>query len=191
TSEEARRDTSWIQRLSADEVAGFDAALAHAKATGKSWLSMSADDFPLPDAARKALKRAFATAQGRWGMCLLKGFPVDRWSEDDAKLAYWGMGLHAGVARTQNPASQYMNDVRDEGAVYKAANGRSRGYNTKAGLDFHMDSGDIVGLLCRRTAKTGGESMVASTIAVAEEVKRRRPARYEVSKHPFYPHSQG
>ena len=191
TTEEARRDTSWIQRLNADEVAGFDAALAHAKATGKSWLAMTAEDFPLPDVALAALRRAFATAQGRWGLCLLKGFPVDRWSEDDAKLAYWGMGLHTGVARTQNPASQYMNDVRDEGAVYKAANGRSRGYNTKAGLDFHMDSGDIVGLLCRRTAKTGGESMVASTIAVAEEVKRRRPDLYEVLKQPYFHHYQG
>ena len=36
TSEDARRDTSWTQHLSADEVAGFDAALAHAKAAGKS-----------------------------------------------------------------------------------------------------------------------------------------------------------
>jgi alpha-ketoglutarate-dependent taurine dioxygenase len=191
TTEDARRDTSWIQHLTEEEVVGFDAALAHAKATGKTWLEMTAEDFPLPVPAREALKRAFATAQGRWGLCLLKGFPVDRWSEDDAKLAYWGMGLHAGVARTQNPASQYMNDVRDEGAVYKAANGRSRGYNTKAGLDFHMDSGDIVGLLCRRTAKTGGESMVASTIAVAEEVKRRRPDLYEVLKQPYFHHYQG
>ena len=47
TTEDARRDTSWIQRLSADEVAGFDAALAHAKAAGKPWLAMTADDFPL------------------------------------------------------------------------------------------------------------------------------------------------
>ena len=51
TNEDARRDTSWIQRLSADEVAGFDAALAHAKAAGKPWLAMTADDFPL-DARR-------------------------------------------------------------------------------------------------------------------------------------------
>jgi hypothetical protein len=116
---------------------------------------MTAADFPLNPAARDAVQRAFATTQGRWGMCLLKGFPVDRWSEEDSKLAYWGVGLHAGVARTQNPASQYMNDVRDEGAAYKAANGRSRGYNTKAGLDFHMDSSDVVALLCRRTAKVG------------------------------------
>ena len=44
TTEDARRDTSWIQRLSADEVAGFDAALAHAKAAGKSWLAMTAEE---------------------------------------------------------------------------------------------------------------------------------------------------
>lgn len=191
TNEDATRDSSWIQRLSAAEVAGFDAALAHAKATGKGWLAMGADDFPLDDAASSALQRAFATTQGRWGMCLLKGFPVARWSEEDSKLAYWGMGLHAGVARTQNPASQYMNDVRDEGAAYKAANGRSRGYNTKAGLDFHMDSSDVVGLLCRRTAKQGGESLVASTIAAAEELGRRRPDLLELLKQPFHHHYQG
>lgn len=191
TTEEASTDTSWIQRLDAAEVAGFDAALAHAKAAGKSWLDMTAADFPLDDAARAALQRAFATTQGRWGLCLLKGFPVDRWSEEDCKLAYWGMGLHAGVARTQNPASQYMNDVRDEGAAYKAANGRSRGYNTKAGLDFHMDSADVVALLCRRTARSGGESLVASTIAVADEVARRRPDLLEVLKQPYYHHYQG
>jgi len=191
TSEDARRDTSWTQQLSADEVVGFDAALAHAKAAGKPWLAMTAADFPLNPAARDAVQRAFATTQGRWGMCLLKGFPVDRWSEEESKLAYWGVGLHAGVARTQNPASQYMNDVRDEGAAYKAANGRSRGYNTKAGLDFHMDSSDVVALLCRRTAKVGGESLVASTIAAAEELGRRRPDLLEVLKQPFYHHYQG
>jgi alpha-ketoglutarate-dependent taurine dioxygenase len=191
TSEDARSDISWVQHLSAAEVAGFDAALAHAKTLGKPWLEMTAQDFPLDEAARSALQRAVATTQGRWGMCLLKGFPVERWSEDDSKLAYWGMGLHAGVARTQNPASQYMNDVRDEGAAYKAANGRSRGYNTKAGLDFHMDSSDIVALLCRRTAKSGGESLVASTLAAAEELGRRRHDLLALLQQPWYHHYQG
>ena len=65
TTEDARRDPSWIRRLSADEVAGFDAALAHAKAAGKPWLQMTAEDFPLTPAASRALKQAFATAQGR------------------------------------------------------------------------------------------------------------------------------
>lgn len=189
TADEARTDTSWVQRLSAEEVAGFDAALAHAKAANKHWLDMTQADFPLPAVSKAALARAMATTQGRWGLCLLKGFPVGRWSESDSALAYWGMGLHSGVARTQNPASQYMNDVRDIGAVYKGKNGR--GYNTNAGLDFHMDSCDVVALLCRRTAKSGGESIVTSTIAVANEMARVRPDLLAELKKPWYHHYQG
>ena len=98
---------------------------------------------------------------------------MGHWTEADSKLAYWGMALHLGVARTQNPASQYMNDVRDEGAVYKGKN--SSGDNTNAGLDFHTDSADVVGLLCRRTAQAGVERLVASTMAVAQALGRRRP----------------
>lgn len=189
TADDARQDTRWVQHLSDTEVAGFDAALAHAKALDKPWLAMTADDFPLTTAAKSALQRAMATTLGRWGLCLVKGFPVGRWTEADTKLAYWGMGLHLGVARTQNPASQYMNDVRDEGAVYKGKNGR--GYNTNAGLDFHMDSADVVALMCRRTAQTGGESLVASTIAVAQELGRRRPDLLALLQQPFFHHYQG
>src|SRR5437868_12031492 len=82
-AEDAQREPSWIQRLSAEEVAGFDAALAHASAAGKPMLDMTQADFPLSAAARSALDRAIDATQGRWGMCLLKGFPVDRWSEDE------------------------------------------------------------------------------------------------------------
>ena len=53
TSEEASTDKSWTQLLSADEVGGFDAALAHAKGTGKSWLAMTAEDFPLQQAVNQ------------------------------------------------------------------------------------------------------------------------------------------
>nr|WP_315592357.1 TauD/TfdA family dioxygenase [uncultured Cupriavidus sp.] len=186
---DAEHDTSWIQRLSAAEVASFDHALAHAKALGKPLLEMSADDFPLDEAARAALARAVATTQGRWGMCLVKGFPVDRWTEDDTRLAYWGMGLHMGVARTQNRASEFMNDVRDVGATYKSKNGR--GYNTNAALDFHTDSSDVVGLMCRRAARSGGASKVVSSIALRDAIMHRRPDLIAVLQQPFYYSYQG
>ena len=118
TAEEVRQDASWIQRLSAAEVEGFDQALQHARRLNKPLLAMEQADFPLSDAARNALARAIATTQTGFGMCLVKGFPVDRWSEADTRLAYWGMSLYMGVGRTQNRASQVMNDVRDEGGDY-------------------------------------------------------------------------
>lgn len=83
------------------------------------------------------------------------------------------MGLYMGVGRTQNRASQCINDVRNEGADYKVKGGR--GYNTNAGLDFHQDSCDVVALLCRRTAKAGGMSKVISSIALRDAVQRERP----------------
>lgn len=188
-AQDMERDRTWIQRLTDDEIDGFDKALAHAKALGKPWLEMTKEDFPLNQAAAGALARAFAATQGRWGLCLVKGFPVHRWSVEDARLAYWGIGLNVGVARTQNRASDVMTDVRDVGASYKTKNGR--GYNTNAALDFHADSCDVVALLCLRPAKSGGQSKVTSTMAVCEEIGRRRPDLLQVLRQPYYHSYQG
>lgn len=189
TAQQASEDRSWVLRLNAAQVQGMREALAHAKAVNKPLLEMEQADFPLNDAARDVLRQAIDTTQGRWGMCLLKGFPVDEWTEQEARLAYWGMSLHMGVARTQNRASEIMNDVRNEGGEYKVKGGR--GYNTNAGLDFHQDSCDVVGLLCRRTAKAGGTSKVISSIALYDEVQRRRPDLIPVLKGTFFHSYQG
>lgn len=189
TSQQATDDPSWIQRLSPEAVQGFDAALQHAKATGKELVDMEQADFPLPAVSRQALERALQATQGPWSMCLLKGFPVERWSESDVRLAYWGMGLYMGVARTQNRNSDILNDVRDAGGSYKTVNGR--GYNTNAQLDFHCDSCDVVALLCRRTAKEGGASKVVNSHALVAEFARRRPDLVQALRQPFYYSYQG
>jgi hypothetical protein len=82
-----------------------------------------------------------------------------------------------------------MNDVRDEGGNYKVKNGR--GYNTNAGLDFHVDSCDVVALMCLQTAKSGGTSKVTSSMAVVEEIKRLQPHLIPVMQQPFYYSYQG
>ncbi|NYT35881.1 hypothetical protein ERD78_03275 [Allopusillimonas soli] len=179
----------WIHRLDNQAIEGIEQALAHAKASGKPMLAMAQEDFPLNEAASFALRRAFDATQERWGLCLVKGFPVERWTVDDARLVFWGIGLHVGLARTQNTMSDIMTDVRDIGASYKTKNGR--GYNTNAGLDFHMDSGDVVALLTLQTAKSGGESKITSSIALRDEVALRRPDLIETLQEPFYHSYQG
>ncbi|KAH8897659.1 Clavaminate synthase-like protein [Thozetella sp. PMI_491] len=172
-AEDVRRDSSWILRLTPEEADGFCTALEYAKAHPKELLDMTQADYPLPEASKQALERAIATTQGRWGLCLVKGFPTDKWTEADMRVAYWGMGLYMGVGRTQNRASEVINDVRDAGGGYKVKGGR--GYNTNAGLDFHQDSADVVALLCRRTAKEGGTSKVMSSMALRDRVAEVRP----------------
>lgn len=183
-AQDLRNDSSWKHRLSTSAIAGLETALAHARAGNKHWFEMTADDFPMGQAARAEIGEAFASTQRGYGACLLQGFPVERWSADDCRLALWGLGLHVGVARPQNKMSEVMNDVRDVGASYKVKGGR--GYNTNAGLDFHVDSGDVVALLCLHQAPVGGDSLVASSLALRDEVARRRPDLLQVLEEPFH-----
>jgi hypothetical protein len=182
--DELQKDSSWTRRLSTEAIAGVQAALAHAKTLGKEWLAMSQQDFPLNLAARKEIGDAYHSVQGRWGFCLLKGFPVHGWTAEEARLAFWGVGLHFGVARTQSKTSSLMSDVRDTGNTYKRKGGR--GYDTKASLDFHTDSCDVAGLLCLKQAKAGGYTKITSSMALVEEIKRQRPDLIAALKQDFY-----
>ena len=140
-ADDVRKDETWIQRLSPEAAKGFNDALAHAKKTGKELLEMEQADFPLPVESKAALDQAINATQGRWGMVLVKGFPTDDWSENDMRIAYWGMSLYMGVGRAQNKASEIINDVRDTGGSYYVKGGR--GYNTNVQLDFHQDYSDV------------------------------------------------
>jgi hypothetical protein len=50
-----------------------------------------------------------------------------------------------------------------------------RYYQTHRKLEYHTDSCDIVGLLCLKPAKAGGESFIVSSMTLYNEVCRRRP----------------
>ncbi len=60
-----------------------------------------------------------------------------------------------------------------------------RSYRTNRRQEFHTDGADIVGLLCLARARSGGESRIASSHAVSNEVLRRRPDLTEVLYEPF------
>ena len=86
---------------------------------------------------------------------------------------FWGIGTHLGRPVSQNSHGELLGRVADQGRTYGSAN--TRGYQTKARLDFHTDRCDLVGLLCQRRAKEGGLSSVVSTMAVHDEIRRTRP----------------
>ncbi len=94
------------------------------------------------------------------------------------------LGLHTGVARPQNRASDYLAPVRDAGSVYRSAGGR--GYSSNAELDFHTDSADVVMLACFNQAREGGQSMVTSSVAAHAALAAEAPDLAEVLHHPFW-----
>jgi len=175
--------SDWIHRLTPAEIAEIDAALAQARSTARPMAELSRADFPLPQLGHAIARWMGELDRGR-GFVLVRGLPVQRWSEADAALAYWGLGLHMGSPVSQNAAGDLLGHVRDTGADPK--NPAVRLYKTRVDLGFHCDGSDVVGLLCLKPAKSGGVSRIVSSISVYNEILRRRPDLAPLLFEPFY-----
>jgi len=135
---------------------------------------------PAWDTVAAAIREAH---HGR-GIALVHGLPREGLSEQEFRLVNWAVGLHAGVARPQGKATQYISEVRDAGTDYRGAGGR--GYSSNAKLDFHVDGADIATLGCYNKAKAGGQSMITSTLAALAALQAERPDLAEVAHETFY-----
>ena len=153
-------DPSWRITLGAAHLEELHAAVRGVRARGLTLGEIHREDFPLPgldpliDGWRREL------TEGR-GFLLLRGIPVEAWGDDDAALAYWGLGLHLGRPGAQNPAEELLGHVRDTGE--EATNPNIRRYRTSGDIAYHCDLADVVGLLCLRTARAGGASRIVSS----------------------------
>jgi len=163
---------SWRCELTAAQIDEFNRALDHAASTGRPTGSLTAADFPLPTLAPVIAQWRDTVAHGR-GFQVVSGVPVERWSAEDAERFFWCVGLHMGRPGAQNPKGDLLGHVVDTGA--DKADPHVRLYQTASEIAFHCDAADIVGLLCVAAADTGGASRIASSVAVFNEVLRRRP----------------
>jgi len=177
------KSTAWIHDWTKDEIAEIERAFDGARKAGKTLETLTREDFPLPTVAQR-----FAEARERLenggGLQLFRGFPNERHDKDGLRLIYWGMGKHFGTARSQSRVGDLLGDVRNFGVITESAGGR--GYQSNQRLNFHTDSCDVTGLFVLNVAKEGGLSKLASSVAVRNEIARRRPDLLEVLYQPFY-----
>jgi hypothetical protein len=172
TVADVEADKSWIYSLSPNESAELIAAVRHAGDADRPILDWRRDDFAL-DESIPTLAKAFREVRDGRGMALVKNLPRADVAPAEFRLMTWAIGLHFGVARPQNRASDYITEVKDAGFAYRGPSGR--GYNSKAELDFHGDSSDVVLLSCYNQAPVGGMSVCASAATAFDVVKAERP----------------
>ena len=166
----------WLRCLTAPEAEAAATMLQAVRATGKPMLQLTRNDVPL-GAFAPVLAEVTRELEHGIGFKTIRGLPTHQFGVEDNQLLFWAIGTHLGVARPQGKASQLMSDVRAAGGQYRGAGGR--GYNTNAKLDYHVDGTDVVGLYCLQTARNGGLSRVASSVAIHNEILRRDPALAE------------
>ena len=163
--------SDWLRPFSAAELAEIDGALQSVKHSDKDLFDVEKADFPLPEFSSALADISRELESGR-GMIMLRGLPLS-YTPEDLQIVYWGIGTHLGTALSQNKTGELFGIVKDFQEPY--VNTTRRGSKTNAGLQFHSDRCDIVGLLCVRKAKSGGISRIASAAQIHNEILRRRP----------------
>lgn len=118
------------------------------------------------------------------GVVMLRGLPVAAMEPIDVAIAYWALGRQLGTPMSNNAEGDLLGHVTDLGKEYRDP--KVRGYQTRAAMDYHCDQCAVVGLLCRRTAKSGGTSKIASSVAVYNELLARRPDLAAVLTKPVF-----
>ncbi|WP_354683046.1 TauD/TfdA family dioxygenase [Cupriavidus necator] len=182
-AEDLKKTTQWIHYLTPEEISALDTALSEARKKGLSFETLTKENFPL-NALRPTFDRTLEELEEGLGFFVVRGLPAEKYSKDDLRLMYWGIGLHVGTAVTQSSRGDMLGDVRNFGVDTYSKKGR--GYMSNQHLQFHADTCDVVCLMVLRVAKSGGLSRFCSSIAIHDEIARTRPDLLEVLYQPFY-----
>ena len=172
----------WIRQFSSAEVVELDAAIRAFKASGAALAGIAPANFPLPTLGAVLDGVLHELLDGR-GFIMLRGLPVERYTREEQAIAYLGIGSYLGAARSQNAKGHLLGHVKDLGFDIRDPNVRY--YQTSRKLEYHTDSVDIVGLLCLKAAKSGGESFIASSMTLYNEILARRPDLLPALFEPF------
>ena len=171
-SDMQRRPDDWLVTLSAAQIADLEQAARHYLSLHRDVGEITRDDFPLGAFAQHldVLKNKLVDGIG---FEVLRGLPVETYSQEMAATIFCGVGAHLGSARSQNAAGHILGHVRNVGADPNDPTARI--YQTNARQSFHTDSADVVGLLCLRDAKTGGESLLVSAETIYNRMRADCP----------------
>ncbi|MBW1883851.1 MAG: TauD/TfdA family dioxygenase, partial [Deltaproteobacteria bacterium] len=165
-------DDTWRFTLSSAQIEEIEAAIRSAIATGRPTGELERKDFPLPDLSPAIAGWREELDTGR-GFVVITGLPVDRWPDMHSEVFFWCFGLHLGRPGGQNPAGDLLGHVRDTGN--REHDEFVRLYQTTANIAYHCDAADVVGLLCKNNARSGGSSRIVSSVSVYNELVETRP----------------
>jgi len=152
----------------------------------------------LKNQQRQAWSEAVAPAlhdleQGR-GFIIIDRLPLNEISDREATALYWLVGQLLGEPFAQNVQGTLLYDVRDTGQDLASG---ARFSATSYESSFHTDNSfgdeilDYVGLLCLKTAKSGGISQNVSGFAAIEALRKDHRDALEVLSQPLHVDRRG
>ena len=92
------------------------------------------------------------------------------------QAAFFGLGAYLGKPMTQS----YLGDILGHVMDVSDYEPKSRGYRKGGGQLMHTDSCDIIGLMCLKSAISGGESRISSALAVHNVMAEQYPEQLKL-----------
>jgi hypothetical protein len=179
----------WFDETHQREIADALTRVRHAPLFG-----FGREDFPLPHTAPLLARVNDELEDGR-GAVRLRGLDLTRYTDDELRQIFWGLGQHLGLPLYQNMSGEIMGEVRDEtrdaaptfidSGPGKVVSSRARARSTGP-LRFHTDRCDVIALMCVRNGIEGGVSKLASIPTIHNEMLRRRPDLVELLFHDYW-----
>lgn len=190
-----KRRSEWSQTLEADETrellrAAREACAGALEGEQEQGESCADGGHPARAARRLAALPLIRNRSRRWrrelmersGVTLIRGVPAGDMSPSERAAVFLAIGRNIGHAVSQNASGHLLGHVYDLGGEMKA---ERRLYTTNLAQPFHTDSSDVVGLMCIRQARAGGESSVVSSSQIFNEVLRIDERLARVLTEPF------
>ncbi|TAQ88462.1 hypothetical protein B7494_g3245 [Chlorociboria aeruginascens] len=170
----------WVYTLNEDQIEEIEEAARHFKSLGKPLGFVTQETFPLPK-LHPILRSISRELHSGHGFKVLRGLPVTKHSREENILIYAGVSSHIASQRGRQdnkhagkPADVVLNHIKDLSATADKDRIGAPAYTTDKQV-FHTDAGDIVSLFALSTAAVGGQSKLASSWRVYNELAATRP----------------
>ncbi|KAH6632112.1 hypothetical protein F5144DRAFT_573093 [Chaetomium tenue] len=181
TGSDFNDEHDYIIHLGPEDIAEIEFGLSHFK----SYDGLGPDDvnhntFPLPSLCSRLVEASQIIHDGR-GFVVLRGLEPDRYTSFDNILIYLGITSYIAEKRGMQDFDGRMilhiqavaEDVKKHGAMPNSP------YVARA-QPFHTDLCDVLGMYALNVAAYGGESYLASSATIYNELARARPDIIEV-----------
>ena len=180
--------TGWYYSLSEDCLRVLDRFVERAEADVASTVKLAVDGDDLTACEECLGPVRDALLSGR-GFAIVQRLPVETASQRRLTALYWALGHLLGTPQVQDKHGTLLFDVTDtgqdvkQGARFSVTNAES-GYHTDCA--FNPGIPEVVGLLCLKTAKSGGRSQLVSAYSVHDELAACFPDELETLYRPFH-----
>jgi hypothetical protein len=177
--EDLQDSDEWILRLAETDLDEIERGLAGVATIPAERIAKG--DLPLPGLEER-LRDVGATLQDGRGFVLVRGLPVpDRFDDEQAAKVYIAVGHYLGTPVSQSRRGELIGHLQNLGQP----GAFQRRFATSEATAFHNDRTDIVGLMCLRPARFGGESLLVSTMTLYNIVLAEHPEYLPILYKPF------